>query len=214
MYGATARTLAAIEEKTEGTRTTVNTLNERMIGAVMGKVLPEAAASPGMDAEELARRVSGLMQRQLENAQRLPGSEVAELGYRHSELRELPLPSENELAVAARLFAQLTDTELDDLYYLGHDYRRYPSRRASSISHGVGALSSPHTLQDKGLIRSVTVGWHPDPVYVLTDLGVAVAGLLLAAQLPYQVPADVVAARQRLRRRRSTEPPIRAGGEF
>lgn len=63
IYGATLKALAAIEEKTEGTRQAVTGSSERMIEALIGKFIPEAeSAGVRLDStqfsEKLAERIA------------------------------------------------------------------------------------------------------------------------------------------------------------
>lgn len=182
LHGATLRALATIEEKTEGTRQTVNTINDQMLSAVLGKVLPGVGGDPaGANVEPLRQAV--------EDAVRAVGFSSAATTHapwtNSNKAARLDAPTDERLERAAQNLDGLDVLNLNALRWLGRDYMRYGSARAGEIGHGIpGAVIEDYTngeLHDRKLVRQVAASWGThEPVWILTDEGLDAAALIVS----------------------------------
>lgn len=102
IYGATLKALASIEEKTEGTRQAVTGSSAKMIEALIGKSIPEAAsAGVRLDSaefsEQLAERIDTYMAN-VSNEQGVVVPHSRESRRRPSPIRPEVQPQRNPLA--------------------------------------------------------------------------------------------------------------------
>jgi hypothetical protein len=201
LHGLTARALVAIEEKAEGTRQTVNTINDRILPAALGKLVPDAIANGvPLDSAEFMERLDEFVHRTAAPsspvAVEVPVVPVVPTEPETSiptprptrRLTKLVFPRGQELHEALAAIDGLDGDALDDLSRLGSDYERYEGS-PTSIGHGVRTLSRGRTLHSRGLVRKVRVSWEDSPVFVLTDLGRSAAAILRVHALPDDTPA-------------------------
>lgn len=178
LHGATQRILAAIEEKAEGTRRTVDTINKQMLGALLDKMLPGIEVAPGEARDQAITQA-------VDEAVRAAGgtaSSPVSSGYRNPAAR-LEFPKGERLQAVARALEDLTLIPLSILRWLGQDYTRYGSAAPGAVGHGlitsvIGERSK--VLEERGLARRAEAGWGShDEVLVLTDLGRDAAAALV-----------------------------------
>lgn len=196
LYGSTMSILSTIEEKAEGTRRDVSTINEKMLEAILGKAISETAisTSPGsadfgeIVAERAARLVGpSVMVTEHEVSKTIPrfGSELyAEFPERSGVQRVLPKIKDldpNELMILAILGR-------DEVQFI-HGNRPYAGLR----------IPDPDKLLEAGLIREGKARGTGDRIYVLTDDGMIAARILLAADVPSSEMASVAGIRKSVR---------------
>jgi hypothetical protein len=198
IYGSTLRVLATIEEKAEGTRRAVSTINDRMLVALLGKAIPETAlagvpvSSPEFSSA-VAERVGELAsQSRRENPSQtqlfIPGHSRPLRG--DDSIYSFPEP--NEVRRVAPALSDLGGDALSGLRYLGDD------RANSSEMNGMRVIPGSVELYERGFVRRVRKDWSPDPVYVLTADGLIAARVLLARDLPNGVSAEATTIRAKL----------------
>lgn len=203
----------------------MNTLNERMLEAVIGKVLPEAAAATvaQLVAELLETQVSPgsgsrpglvlpLRSEQRGTERRNDGPAPAQqLGSDERAAAPLPPPAKDRVNAVAQVLSPLDDRALADLDRLGADYEKFGNLPRGRVGHGVRYVDSGVELREHGLVKRISAPWETGPVYVLSDLGREAAGLLRAEALPYDATEEVAAFRQRVRAERArTQESMRA----
>ncbi|MGW2146646.1 hypothetical protein ACWCOT_20230 [Nonomuraea bangladeshensis] len=215
VYGSTLKALAAIEEKTEGTRQTVTTINERMLEAFLGKAIPQAQDA-GLSPTSpdfyriVAERVSEYLQLNREVASdrrqtrtEAPASSSAYRRARRARRTELPadssiaqFPDREELDKALRLIDDLSIHDLDKIKRLGLDHARY--EKDSDVTPGVDLYTGAKKLYDRKLVRRYKPTWSDRPVFALTPEGVLVARLILAPSIPEWAPDRAREVREQL----------------
>lgn len=205
IYGRTLMALATIEEKSEGTRRAVVSMNERLLDAAIGKAVPEVQAEhPEGSSDVLAAGVSARVREILErNESERIGSGARRVRRgpprRHPDLSMNVFPDEPSEAAVSTLEA-LRPSALTWLLRLGEDQARLGgASRSDSVGPGLRTIN-PYTapdLHEAGLIRRVIVPWSAEPVFQLTDRGKEAARLLMADPPP-NAPPRIMALRQRL----------------
>jgi hypothetical protein len=196
VYGSTLKVLATIEEKAEGTRQTVSTINDKMLGVLIGKATSEAVASevsvtsPNFSTE-VAERVVDFASRNRD----LSEPERGRISDRVPEIKAVTFPRASDLE---RVLPKITDLEpfggLSALERLGRDWIKYASDTTYS---GLPSISNAKVLYDRGLVRRVRRRWWEDtPVFVLSPDGEIAARILLADDLPLDAPAEAIAIRE------------------
>jgi len=200
LYGSTIRLLATIEEKAEGTRQAVTTINDKMLAALIEKAIPEAASAGfATDSvrfgEEVAQRVSKMANQVIANPSPTVGaSSVGEdsapitLTFPDSNAVSRILPKLNEMAAYGGL------TDLDRL---GRDWMKYG--RSGELS-GLSMLAAAKPLYDQGFVRRVRRPWDKEPVFTLTPDGETAARMLLAKDVPDDAPPELLETRGRLQK--------------
>ena len=218
LHGSTLRALAAIEEKAEGTRQTVNVINDRVLGVALGKVLPDAeAAGVPLASPQVTRRIAAIVNSQeADGAERPPGlAHRRAPGAAHSSAAQLPLPSSREIDDLMELMRQLNDDDLYEMDRLGEDFERFGNATGRSIGHGVAYMNAKRAQKLHGLklIRKINPIWGNEPVYVLTDRGLQVSAALRSAQLPVELRTDELETiRERLKQELARTAELLAGG--
>lgn len=130
IYGRTLGALAAIEEKSEGTRRDVSTMNEKLIDAAIGKAIPEAQADESLDqspiefADDVSRRVRELVR---SAADRREESEAPDRSGRTNPLRldasMFWMPVDDALVKALETLDHLDEVALVAIQLLGLDQK-------------------------------------------------------------------------------------------
>jgi hypothetical protein len=202
LHGATIRALAAIEEKAEGTRQTVNTINDKVLGAVLGKVVTEAArAGLSVQSPQVTRRFADLVSAQEGNHHHLAGQGPRRRRQEPaSELATLPTPTMHEAETLDQVLRGLSVEALRDLEALGGDYEKYGDALSDDVGHGLAYVGDRDGLLRRGLIVRTETPWTDDAVYVLTEPGKKAAALLLKTNLPEAIQPLALPARLRLQR--------------
>jgi hypothetical protein len=195
IYGSTLRALATIEEKSEGTQRAVSTINDRMLVALLGKAIPEAASmglpisSPEF-SDAVAERVG-----ELANQARKSSSSASQTPDKQQDEPQqdddfiYTFPSNKEVQEALPALLELDMEAVSGLRYLGQDYSH------SSINRGLRAIPGAAQLHEKGLVRRVRKAWSRDPIYILTPRGQTAARILLARDTPSDAPVEIQAIR-------------------
>lgn len=210
VYGSTLKVLATIEEKAEGTRQVVSTISEKMLVALLGKAIPEAASS-GVSVESpefsaaVAERVSRLASSMPSTAnpeERIAGSRLPNSTERQftkpADDGPIPFPDKNDVLRVLPKMKDLNRSALQGLRYLEEDYAR-SRRRDFAIPAGLEILSSANELWENGLIRRIRKVGGERPVYVLNDDGLVAARVLLAPDVPFDAPPEVFILRDELK---------------
>jgi hypothetical protein len=200
IYGSTLRVLATIEEKAEGTQRAVSTINDRMLGALLEKAIPETASSgvPFSSPEfsnAVAERVNELAG-QARSSRPVARSENTSRGRspQTSEMQTFP-----DIKDARRVMPKLVDLDnaaLQSLNSLGED------QASASPFKGLPYLVSDKELYERGLARRIQAEWSNRPVFVLTPDGITATRMLRSLDIPSNAPpglADVRAKLQKLR---------------
>lgn len=208
VYGSTLKVLATIEEKAEGTRQVVSTISEKMLVALLGKAIPEAASS-GVSVESpefsaaVAERVSRLassMPATTNPAERIAGTRPRSTERQFTKPADDPIsfPDKSDVRRVLPKMKDLNGSALQGLRYLEEDYAR-SRRRDFAIPAGLEILSSANELWENGLIRRIRKAGSERPVYVLKDDGLTAARILLAPDVPSDVPQEVSILRDKLK---------------
>ncbi len=220
LHGQTTQILASIVEKAEGTRQTVNYLNERVIGAAIAKALPSSGAADNeVSRDDVAKRLTNLLTRQVEaqarpdntsgngpelrprarprrSASEEPSMEELWAGSRHGA--RLVVPEGQELLRLSEELAACPNAMLADLDRLGRDYLRFGGAPEGAIGHGVSSLDATEQILQKGWARYVSASWTDEKQFVLTDAGTKVVAVLLVPELPNGAPDSAREARERV----------------
>lgn len=187
-----SRTIAAlstIEEKAEGTRSTVDRLHDRLLEAALRKAVPEAVATeatPG--SEEFNETVSRMVRDIITSAdsanvpiqQQTPQERVST-----EDPTMLVLPNDEQLTAAVTAMKGLTGSQLSSLRRLARDQAATGGGDHSSIGPGLRTVN-PYVVKelfDRGLIVRRKVRWVSAPVFQLTDLGKDAGRVLLAKDI-------------------------------
>lgn len=201
LHGLTTRALATIEEKSEGTRRDVSTMNERLLEAALGKVLPRAeAAGVSPASPEVAAEVVNMLRRQSASRRNVGEGNPRQRRQQRSqnERAVLPVPSGNMRDRAIEALSKLNGSALDTLETLARDYETYGNRPEGRIGHGILGIAHGQELYDAGLVSRRRVAWEDDPVWVLTDLGIAAGAMLTSDSLSDSARALSAEARAKL----------------
>lgn len=206
LHGLTTRALAAIEEKSEGTRQTVNVMSERMFDVAVGKVRPEAkAAGMRLDSREVRREIEDLLRAAQAPSQLSPvptASAPLPLAQRRPVVErrgaKLPIPNETEVDELVEVLGRLDDGELIELNSFGLDYERYGGAKESQTGHGYSYMSDAVKFYELGLAKKTVASWSDEIIYVLTDRGRKAAALLRSDRLPTTILRKARDARRRL----------------
>ena len=209
LHGLTVRALAAIEEKTEGTRQTVSTISDKLLEAALGKAIPEAeAAGLPLGSPRVTRRIADLIS--VQEAGGTPSANPSPRQRQDAQERsaaDLPIPATSEVPELLDKLQQLSEDELSDINHLGADYEKYGGATGRQIGHGYGYVSSPVKLHRLGLVREIRAPWSGEIVYVLAEAGRKAAALLRSDDLPPDILTQAKPERLRLedeRRRRES----------
>jgi len=208
IYGATLQALAEIREKTEGTREAVSGSSARMIEALIYKAVPEAAsAGVSLDSQEFSERLAVRISEQVANSSRnyTSDSNLAPLDILEEQGREdrqhevYTYPSDVNPETYSSLLIDVSSSALMDLWRLAEDYIKFGPTRKGRVTAGVGNISEPVKMYEKGLIRKFAVDWAPGPtVITLSSTGLLAMRFLVGQPLPEAAPADVLELRRRL----------------
>jgi hypothetical protein len=201
VYASTMKVLATIEEKTEGTRREVSTINERMLAAILGKAIPEVAATSSGEsfASALAQRTAQAAgQLHARNLNRVVSADPSPAPRRTGRMYSFPKPGELERVLP--VIDGITPGAARDLAVLGSDYCL--SDVVGGFKPGLNLGNAPEVdeLIAKRLLEIDPDGWDSKPVHVLTPDGVVAARLLLANDPPVDLPEEVVRWRSMARR--------------
>lgn len=197
VYGQTIRALSAIEEKAEGTRQIITTMNDQMLAALI-RTLPEAqqkgisVQSPGF--EELLTRAaadvaSGALIQDHSQSGRVSGPRPdlrAPMERTHRNVRDPSVrtaPPDDVARQASTIIENLPTEAIEDIVGLANDQERFGDRSdQGGVSAGVLSVNNPKQLYDAGLILKIRQPWGDGdrPVFVLSELGKNVARTLLA----------------------------------
>lgn len=196
LYGSTTEILVTIAEKAEGTRREVSTINEKMLTAILGKAIPEAASSSTGLANGIAERTAQVAERfKIDNLDRLICAAKEAHEIESSEIYSFP--GSGDLSRVEALLKELDDDALRSLALLGNDYARYAGGIAC-YAHGLN-INAGAELSKKRLVRRISHGWNDEPDYVLTADGILAARFLLSPEIPLDVPDGLIGLRQRAR---------------
>jgi hypothetical protein len=174
IYGSTIRVLATIEEKTEGTQRAVSNINDRMLGALLGKAIPETAsagvsvASPEFSSA-VAERVSELANQtrrsNSETKRQIPSSDIiapSNIVRGSDKPKAYAFPEPKEVREIMPKLKGLDPQSLLSLARLGEDEAR------NSLIKGLPIIIGDDTLFERGLIRRIRPHWSSQPVFVLS----------------------------------------------
>jgi hypothetical protein len=199
VHGSTIRALATIEEKSEGTRQTVNTMSDQMLGAVIDKVRPLGGGSAAFAArgEEYSRVLRAAMGSDVSRQDMGDPGLASSPTRARSKAARLPVPRGKRLDAAADALSQLAGPELDTLRWLGRDFKSFAGALPGEMGHGVeGGMD--RKIYDSNLARRIRAEWDSrTTIWVLTDLGRDAAALLFGG-LPDDAPPAAHEARARL----------------
>ena len=176
LYGSTMSLLSTIAEKAEGTRRDVNMINERMLGAILGKAISETViASPSSSDADFGEIVA-------EKAMSLVGASIMfpdqhRNANSYSDMYTFPGHSEVE-----RVFSRvesLNAYELWVLSLLGRDQEQFElGNRDYPGIH----VPDPRHLIEKGFVSEERAQGRF--IHMLTEDGRIAARLLLASEVP------------------------------
>lgn len=207
LYASTIKILSTIEEKAEGTRRQVTTINDRMLEAILSKAIPETAISTRSTALNFSEAVTDRAV-QLANQADMQAPDRSVLrrrdSHENSEMYTYPGNSEAE-----RLITRLQDLPSNDLYalrVLGEDEDQYVGGGVSlSLTPGL-AVQLPRLVAN-GLVTSVERSWSKVPVSILTSDGKVAARLLLTEEIPEDAPDGLFEIRKKMSTSRPQVPP-------
>jgi hypothetical protein len=198
IYGSTLRVLATIEEKAEGTQRTVSTMSDRMLAALLEKVIPETAnagvsiASPEFSSV-VAERVGELVRTQDSNPTAPSTSALTAYDLMSPRTDMYTFPDLEEVQHVAPLMADLPYLAFVSLTYLGEDLSKSPVI-------GLTVLNEGRALYEKGLVHRIRRGSGNNPVYVLTPDGAIAARALLSDDVPDDVPPEILRGRAEIKK--------------
>jgi hypothetical protein len=196
LYGSTIKVLATIEEKSEGTRMAVSTINDKMLGALIGKFTSvpdgQVGSLPVGSITEFARAVN-------ESGRSIAGSSRAiarsEAAGENRQANEIIFPDNKDLVPLLSIIDELAKS----MIYLPVNMETYAEDWLQSGSNsqlsGIGVLTGTEELYGLGLLRRVRRTWAKGPVFTLSDDGKIVARAILAQTIPEDAPQEVVALR-------------------
>jgi hypothetical protein len=180
LYGSTMSILSTIEEKAEGTRRDVNTINEKMLGAILGKAISETRISTSPESADFGEVVAEKVARMATPDIIVSDNSRNEaFPRRASDIYVFPTHSEVHRILPG--VKDLNSTNLLALAILGQDQEQFDSGRQPYAGFYV---TNPDQLMEKGLIREDYPPQHRGPVHVLTDDGRIAARVLLAYDVP------------------------------
>lgn len=184
VYGKTISALAAIEAKAEGTRTTVNTLSDRLLDAAIGKAIPEAESEGSPVASDAFAETVSRIVKDIVNA---PNGQAVQADRPRAEIRVEDdtmriLPSPERVSKALDALAPLGTSAVANLERLASDQARSGGTNGPRIGPGLRTINpySAKDLIDGDLAVRRRVPWSSTPVFQLTDLGKDAGRLLLA----------------------------------
>jgi hypothetical protein len=182
LYGSTMSILSTIEEKTEGTRRDVSTINEKMLGAILGKAISETRVSTPPESADFGEVVAEKVARMAISDITVSENSQGETFLLHSS-NMYTFPMHTEVRRILPGIKVLSPTDLLALAILGQDQEQFDSGRQPYAGFNV---ANPDQLLQKGFVREDYSPQHRGPVHVLTDDGRIAARVLLA----HDVPAD------------------------
>ncbi|WP_454083967.1 hypothetical protein [Georgenia sp. Marseille-Q6866] len=204
VHGSTMRALAAIEEKTEGTRQTINTMNDHMLAAFVEKSTPPSPTHSKHSVNtDVGRRVADLIAGTPAVEPRTAATartRTSGTTKKRTASAGLPLPDGERMRNASEALASLSGQEVTDLEWLAEDYLRFGHHPPDArVGHGVSEGTVARGLYEKGLAKKVRATWGSNPiVWVLTDLGRDAGAILVAPIVPNDLPEGARAARKAL----------------
>lgn len=199
----TLRALAAIEEKSEGTRETVGKISDRLLDFAFTKASAEAESAGSTEPAqaqaahvlERAKEIIKSSQDDTSRGERQRGSDPSRRSAgQHTgptgepvvlpSFLDAPLTAQ-EVEEAARLVEELKGNTLTllSLDRLGTDLRS-AEKAGRPQQAGMSTLNEPAALHAKGLIKRIKPAWTETPLFVLTDKGRLVAKALLTSPAP------------------------------
>lgn len=200
--GSTLRALALIEEKAEATRQVVDTMNQRVVGAIIDKVsVEQAVSSDKSDSEpsiEIRRAFTSAILSGRKSPSAAPFSSGSfELMSRDASMSETPTGTRLRAAIDA--LAEAPEDRVWTIRRLGKDQARTGgSPPGTPFGPGVRSLRGAQELYKAGIVRRVSSGPEGAPVFVLTELGKDVARVLLSDDDNLLAYPAVVNARKRI----------------
>lgn len=202
IYAQTARALASIEEKAEGTKQALGQMNDRLLTAALTKATAEAAASTSGPFEnpEVIEQVVTRAREIVENsnAQRFAKQreDAKPRKQRPTFLARTRLSRESHNN-AVEVLKGLSQLELSALRNLARDLAA-SQRSENPDAAGLSTVNESKKLYEKGLVARVRPSWSNAPVFRLTPLGQDVAFLLMSEFANVSDPV-VEASREKLR---------------
>ena len=203
LHGRTMEALRAIEEKAEGTRATVTSMNDRVLNTLIGRVQEEVEAkgvdpsSPEIRAE-VEQRISDMAARFVQP--RAVEGAIERTPTPRSRI-QLSTPTGEALERALEALHGLDNPDYSDIRLLGEDYITYGANRRGPLGHGIELVNNPDALRTRAIVRRVRVPWSATPVFKLTPFGLDVAALLIN-DVP-NLPPELAAIKKRWERVRS-----------
>ncbi len=172
LHGATMAALASIEEKSEGTKQMVNTLQDRVLQSLLQKGI-----APGEVNESSALGLATLSSPELNVAfTPVSSGDAARSATPKKKWDPLQVPNGQRREMAVSALEALDEDEVDELIGLAEDHLEF---QESSLGPGIKFVSRPTRLMEKGLIKRIRRDWSKVPLFVLTELGRDVAALLV-----------------------------------
>lgn len=207
----TLRALAAIEEKSEGTRQTVGAISDRLLTFAFNKASSEAEAE-ALGDDSTPRKAAGVLQRAREvldassnpsNARDVhtsPNTSLrnASAGQSSAERTFLDEPlTPQDVQQVETVLERLGDNVLAllSLQRLGSDLQQ-AEEAGHAEGAGLGYLNEPKVLYEVGLIERIRSQYLNGTVFVLTQKGKLVAQALL--NLPAASSSTVHDARKKI----------------
>jgi len=193
----TLRALATIEEKSEGTRQSVDKISDKMLGVIIDKATTEVALGTGTgqrnDVSSIVRRSLDLVTERRADELNSPPPVTAD---RVQDRTMRSMPSADRLSEAVARVSNLSTSDVVTLKWLGEDQESYGGEPSLL---GVRHLHNADHLHKLGLVKRVQEPSAEAPVFRLTDLGKDVARLLLVPAHSVQHIPELTAAREYLR---------------
>lgn len=206
LFGNIRALLVEVSERAEGTRTTVTSINERLLEAALGKAISEKGDRPsGLNVRDVAREVAAALTLAEEQATGTDDSEGF-LPRRPSPEDQriiqsfLTFPDPAEAAASLEVLQSLDGFTLRRLITFAEDEVRSRSP-GSSLDPGLsGDIDPDDPLFVNGLIIEApeSRSLAGRPIRVLSQRGREAARLLTAVDTP---PAEVASGVELLRRR-------------
>lgn len=208
IFGEMQATLGTIQERTQGTQQSLMGLNERLMEAALGKVLPQAQKASGDSPDEFVRDTAERLVRILREGstdppQQEPGRDVPlpDFPSRVSDTRDAEIvhqlstfPSAEAARTSLAKLQNLPKLSLRRLKRLARDERRSRSPD-SMLAPGLPATPADDALIDAGLVSGSEKMALGRPLRTLTDQGREAARLLMAdGALPEGVDHELFAS--------------------